>query len=118
MTQDSTHIDKESLYGKFQRTADWQDKLHKKLAHKSLDIGEQDEMQVDNSRTQLGITWKELAVLAATGLGGLYMFNQWNQPATPQQQQPTQSAPVDSEYQVRFYDAEGNPIDVKPLPRK
>ena len=64
MSDQLEYPDKDQLYGKFQRKEDWKDKLHKKLSHKSLDIGLDDEMFVDNSRRGLG--WKELAILAAT----------------------------------------------------
>jgi len=109
--------DKDYLYGKFQKSHDWRDKLHRLLAHKSLDIGLDDDMHVDNSRTHLGITWKELAVVGGLILGAFYLYGQWNIQA-PQQSPAVGTPPVDSEYEVRFFDAEGNPIDVKPLERK
>ena len=109
--------DKDYLYGKFQKTADWRDKLYKKLAHKSLDIGEDDDIHVDKSNTTLGITWKELAVLGMLGLGGLYVFDKWNQ-QQPTTQQPAATSPADSEYEVRFFDADGNSIKIEPLPQR
>lgn len=111
-------VDKEQLYGKYQRTADWQDNLHRQLAHKALDIGAQDEMQVDNSRNNLGLTWKELSVIGGLILGAYYLYGQSQMQPPAQQQIPAQASPTDSEYEVRFFDAEGNPIKIEPLPRK
>ena len=105
--------DKEFLYGKYQAKRDWRNRLASKLAHKSLDIDEDEGVNVDNSR--IGIGWKELAVLGLMGLGGAWVYSNSNsnsnnttQPAAPAQQ----VGPIDSEYEVRFYDADGNPIDV------
>lgn len=100
--------DKNYLYGEFQRTQRWRDKLARKLAHKSLDIGDEDEMNVANVRT--GIGWKELAVLAATGLGGLWLYNEGQGKSDPSPPPAAAASPVDSEYEVRFFDAKGNPI--------
>lgn len=113
MVMPSELPDKDFLYGVFQKTEDWKDNLHRKLSHKALDIADDTDVNVDNSR--MGIGWKELLVLAGAGLGGFYLYdrNQNQNPPSP----PVQSAPIDSEYDVRFYDASGNLIDVQPLPR-
>ena len=108
--------DKQYLYGKFQEGQDWRSNLHKKLAHKSLDIGLDDEVNVDNSRTATGMGWKELAVIAAAGLGGTGLFMSL-------QPQPSQPAPQvsplpDSDYVVRFFDKDGNLIDVPHISKR
>lgn len=97
---------KDYLYGRYQKMEDWKNGLHKKATHKALDIPMEEAVNVDNSRVGLG--WKELAVIAATGLGGLWLYDQ----RTTEAPAPTQVAPVDSEYDVMFYDADGNKIDV------
>lgn len=114
---DNSLPDKEYLYGRYQRTADWRDRLHRKLAHKSLDIGDDDEMQVTNAnQSSVGMGWKELAVVAAATLGGIAL---WQNSTTPQVPTPNPiSQPADSEYEVRFYDADGNLIDIPRIPRK
>ena len=100
-------IDKDALYGKFQEAEDWRNSLHKKLAHKSLDIPIDDEMNIN--QTKSGMTWKELAIIAAAGLGGGYIY-------TNQQELPPVSVEVpDSEYEIRFYDSSGNLIDIPKL---
>ena len=102
-------IDKESLYGRYLEAEDWRDKLHKKLAHKSLDIPLDDTMNINQTRS--GITWKELAVLAATALGGGYLYT-----AGDILQDQVISKPIDSEYEIRFYDSSGNLIDIPKVP--
>lgn len=103
--------EKPTLYSEYLDFERWRNKLHKRLAHKSLDIPLDEDMNVTNTRVGLG--WKELAVIAATGLGGFYLWNQTNQPATPTQ--PAAVSPNDSEYDVRFYNAEGELIKVPHL---
>ena len=80
-----------------------------RLFHWSLDMppGEDD---VD-VRVNKGLGWRELAVLAGTALGGLWLFSDKLPTPTPAPVQPIQG-PVDSEYEVRFYDADGKPIEV------
>ncbi len=105
----STEVpDKGYLYGKFQQVLDWQDKLCRKASHKALDIPTDDmDLNVKN-----GLGWKELAVVGAMVLGAIGVTNYFT---VPQQGPPTPPAavsPVDSEYEVRFYDADGNVIPV------
>lgn len=113
MNKLNNEIDKDFLYGKYQATADWRDKLHRKLAHKSLDIAEDEDVYVNNSKTGLG--WKELLVLGLMTLAGLYFF----QKLGPQSPLPsTNISPSDSEYEVRFFDKDGNPIIVPHISTK
>lgn len=103
-----SEIDKDFLYGKYQEAADWRSRLHKKLAHKSLDIPEDDDLRVEQNKT--GITWRELAVLAAAGLGGGYLYTNKNE--TTSSASPVAVSPVDSEYEIRFFDGSGNAIEI------
>ncbi len=103
-----SEIDKDFLYGKYQEAADWRSRLHKKLAHKSLDIPEDDDLHVQQNKT--GITWRELAVLAAAGLGGGYLYTNKNE--TTSSASPVAVSPVDSEYEIRFFDGSGNAIEI------
>jgi len=102
---------KEYLYGRYNDQEDWRTRLHRRLTHKSLDIPETDDVYVDNSKRGLG--WKELAVIAATGLGGagLYSLSQSSTAPVPPVSN-VQPQLLDSEYEVRFFDAEGKPINV------
>jgi len=99
--------DKDHLYGNYERSLKWQDDLHRKAAHKALDMAE--EMGFEQNLTRTGFGWKELAVVAGAVLGGIGLVSHFSgqNDAPPQQQ-----APVDSDYDVRFYDADGNPIHV------
>lgn len=91
---------------------EWKDGLAKSAAHKALGIPD-DEMNIhaDNRR---GMDWKMAAVLAAAGLGG-YALHQQGQAVT--EPRPPVIAD-DSEYQVRFYDRNGNLIDVPHISKK
>lgn len=102
-------IPKQELYGEFQRSQRWRDSLARKLSHKALDIGDDDmQLNVDNRR-HAGFGWKEMAVVGALALAGFWLFGQGGQSGTPP------ASPSDSEYDVRFYDAQGKLIDVRPL---
>lgn len=92
----------------------WKNDLDRKAAHKALGLPEDMNISADNRRSGLG--WKEMAVLAAAGLGGWHMYNQSQQPPIPQQ--AIQQGPVDTEYEVRFYDADGNLIDVPNIAKR
>jgi hypothetical protein len=63
-------IDKDALYGRFQRTADKQEKLALKLAHKALDIGEDMDIQANQTHHHYGSgTLGKLAIGAALAMG-------------------------------------------------
>jgi len=70
---------------------------------------------MQNVGNRHGMTWRELAVVAAMvlGAGGLGAWAFSSSSSEPQQQQqPATMSPVDAEYEVRFFDADGNPIRV------
>lgn len=106
-------IDKQNLYGRYMAQEDinnalansektWRDTLNRKMYHKSLDIPDSDpagdDLNVDNrkSTTVSGMDWKHLAIIAATGLGGmgLYRLGGNAQPTTPIAAPPAVTAPV------------------------
>lgn len=110
-------IDKDKLYGDFREFEKKKQKLWMKSVHKALDVAE-DDVQFNQS-VKNGMGWKELAVIAAmvmsgVGLTGAIVSQMSQQPQAP----PVVTAPVspgdlaDTEYEVRFYDKDGNPIDV------
>ena len=84
-SHETTGIDKDANYGRYQRPTEslaklfvkdrqWKSQLGKQVAHKALDepfLGEDDDMKIDvnNSRTTTGIGWKELAVIGVLVLG-------------------------------------------------
>lgn len=71
-------IDKEVLYGEYLRSSRWRDDLHRKAAHKALDIGEEEMIDASRRTTIQGIGWKEIAVVGALALGawGIYTWQQ------------------------------------------
>jgi len=106
---------KDELYGKFQQTADWQDNLHKRAAHKALDIGEDPMIIANNQKSGISGGWLAaivagiiVAMLGAGGLGfGLSMLTQPTQPARA-------VAPIESqEYTVEFFAEDGTKINVE-----
>lgn len=107
-SKESSGVDKQGLFGWWHKSIKWQDDLHRRACHRALDMPEDDM----NIRTGLG--WKELAVIGAMvlGAGGLGIWGT-STPETPQPQPPA-TAPGDSEYDVRFFDADGKPIDLEP----
>lgn len=104
-----TDVDKQTLWGWWYRQAAWRDQLDKRLAHKALDIPEADDMQNVGNRS--GMTWRELAVIGVMVLGAGWI-------AANHMSATQQTAPEDSEYEVRFFDAEGNPVDVPHVSRR
>lgn len=62
------------MWGMWKKTADWQDRLHKRAAYKSLNIPEDDVITSTNI-THSGIGWKELAIIALGGAVGLMGYS-------------------------------------------
>lgn len=108
--------DKNLLYGWWFKSRDWQDSLHKKAAHKALDIPEDMGDITSTKQVQSGMGWKELVAIGAMGLGGAYMLK--DDPATPAASPPAATAPVDvtQKFDVLHYDQDGNLIDIQRLP--
>jgi len=78
----------------------WKGKLDKKLAHKALDIPEDD---VIISNKQSGMSWKELLVIAAAALGGFHLWSQM--PGTPPETPPpVASTPSDPDTDTSLVD--------------
>ena len=114
---DPLEVDKDYLYGRYQKAQDartkleqdrarWMYQFQRQTAHKAVDEPIEDDMagdflqHVDNTKTQTqtGMGWKELAVIAAlvagTGAATAYVTNKNNapavvQPADPPVQQPS-----------------------------
>jgi hypothetical protein len=79
-----------------------------RLFHWSLDMPpDADDVDV---RVKRGLGWQELAVIGATALGVGWLFTGRDESLIPAPVPIVQ--PIDSEYEVRFFDAEGNLIDV------
>lgn len=90
----------ERVWSHWLQNATWRDKLHKRAAHKALDIDEEPMISADRQTINYGgLGWKEMAVLGALGLGGLAMFRgrepapAATPPAAVQPAEPTHTAP-------------------------
>lgn len=96
---------KDKLYGDYRRGQNWRQRLYKQVCHKAVDIPDDDVNISTQSAT--GITWRELLAVGALALGGWWVFLHGAQ--TPAR---------DSEYQVRFYDKNGELIEVPHISRR
>ena len=81
-----------TMWGLWQKTADWQDRLHKRAAHKALNIPEEDVI-TSTTVTNSGLGWKELlliaALMAGTGAGAYYLSGGSADPISPGQEVET-----------------------------
>lgn len=106
-------VDKRALYGWWFKHSAWRDDLDKRMAHKALDIPETEDMQNVGNRN--GMTWRELLAIGALLLagGGMYQyFNHETHQAAPATAPVPSGGPADSEYEIRFYDADGRLVPV------
>lgn len=109
----------ETLYPEWQRHSREKNNLYLKAVHKALDLPEDEEMNVTT-----GMSGKAVALIAAAaGLGpaaALFallpalMGDRNEKPAAPEKPVPVVGSadPADSEYEIRFYDSDGNLINV------
>ena len=95
---------KTTPYQQYVQSSQWRQRLFKKATHKALDIPEDDV----NINVQKGITWKEIATAGALLLASAIAAGQYFQPSTP----GVDSTTGTQEFEVRFFDAEGNEINV------
>jgi hypothetical protein len=70
-------VDKEFLFGEFNRNARWRDKLARKGAFKALDMVD-DEMEINVTK---GMGWRELAILALGLIGAAAAWRALQPPA-------------------------------------
>lgn len=94
----SSGPDKGQLYGVFQRTEDWKDQLHRRLAHKSLDIAD-DDMQIAVDKSTKGMGAKELLAIGAlvigAGVGGHLLTKPTVPTTAPQPAPPAVAEPYE-----------------------
>lgn len=102
----TTGIDKRALYGENAAETRARNRFVRRLAYKSVDMPEDD---TNINANKYGFGWKELAVIGGLVVGGLYLLRDEPPAVSPP---PAATSPVNSEYDVLFYDADGNPIAV------
>ena len=61
----SNDVDKVSLYGEYLASRRWKTNLHKKAAHKALDIDDDDDLNITTTKTGIGARGVAGIVLAA-----------------------------------------------------
>lgn len=97
----ASELDRRGLWGDFQaqavNRAQWRDKLARRLAHKSLNIPLDDEMNVVTSN-RTGVTWKEItaaglivAILLVLFFSVTGLYPRPSQPAAPANEEQQQS---------------------------
>lgn len=123
MTQSTdipSDVEKGQLWGWWRSHSKWRDELDKTLAYKALDIPEPDMIQANrvNGVGAGGMLVVGLLVALGPVLGVLLAL--WSQsqerpqPAAP----PAASSPADADYEIHFYDQDGNPVRVDRWPGK
>lgn len=109
-------VDKRFLYGRYTDAEDRRARFAMRVAHKAADLPLEDDVHIDNSRTGFS-TGQILGLGAAAGLPGIVVAailglallrDRAPEPAP----QAAAGSVLDSEYEVRFYDKDGNLIEV------
>jgi hypothetical protein len=109
-----------SIWPNWANQQEWQNKLHEQAVRKALDIPS-DDMQIVQNKTGIG-TAGAVGIAAAAGIpsaltaGALALSLMGGGSEAPQAPEPP--AISDSEYQVLFYDKDGNPIVVPHISQK
>jgi hypothetical protein len=120
-TNDSSDTNlKDVLYRDYNQGKSWKQRLHREAVHKALDIAPEDDVHISHKNSGLG--WRELAIIVAGMVAGTaatgWFFSRQTVPAQNPVAPAQHTAPVDSEYDVRFYDKDGQPIDVPHISRR
>jgi hypothetical protein len=98
---------KDVLYRDYNQGRSWKQRLHRQAVHKALDIAPEDDVHITQKNSGLG--WRELAIIVAGMVAGATAIGWFSsRPAAPS----LPVAPADSEYNVRFYDKDGQLIEV------
>lgn len=99
----------------------WRENLAKRAAHKALDVPEDDmHIQANRITNQSGMPYglALAGILAAATIpaAAVWYASQQKQPSPPAP--ATMPALADSEYDVRFYDKDGNLIEVPHISKR
>jgi len=66
---DEAGPNKERLYGEYLGHERWRSSLHRRACHKALDIPTDEDVNINNSRTGIGL--KEILAIGMLGTGGI-----------------------------------------------
>lgn len=87
-------VDKDELYGRYQRNEDWQNRLYRKTVHKAVDIPDAEDMHVDNRKYGVGVKEIVAAGLMASLVGVAFNGLPIRSPESPAEPPPVaQPAP-------------------------
>lgn len=106
-----------SIWPNWANQQEWQNKLHEQAVRKALDIPS-DDMQIVQNKTGIG-TAGAVGIAAAAGIpsaltaGALALSLMGGDGETKAPEPPPAASVSDTEYDVRFYDANGNLIPVE-----
>lgn len=110
------------LWPRWGKNQAWKDRLYKAAAHKSLDIPE--DMNISNTKTGIGALGA-VGIAAAAGIpsaiaAGILGYAMMGKPdvAANQPSHPSASEPGMSDYEILFYDKDGQPIRVDHISKK
>jgi len=107
-------VDTKYLYGHYQKARDWREDFVKENAYKSTDTVPPEDMNITNTKTGIG-TLGAIGIGTVASLPGLIMAVAAllkDDPAPQPPPVPAAVSPADSEYEVLFYNAKGELIDV------
>jgi hypothetical protein len=104
---------KDALYRDYNQGKSWQQKLHREAVHKALDIAPEDDVHISQKTSGLG--WRELAIIVLGMVAGTAATGWFFSQTAPHAHN---ALPVDTEYDVRFYDKDGRLIDVPHISRR
>lgn len=110
-------VNKNFLYGRYNKSEDRRAHFLNKVAHKAADLALDDDVNITANRTGIG-TAGAVGIAAACGIPGLVTALALMFGGKGEQSPVVPSSPADSEYDVRFYDKDGNLIPVERLPRQ
>ncbi len=106
-------IDKEALYGNFDRSMERKQKLEAKMIHKAMDLPVDDDVHIN---TNNGLSNKSLALILAGIItaGALPLIVQHLKSPVKQSETifPVTAPPVDSSYSVLFYNKDQELINI------
>lgn len=113
-------VNQRGIWPLWTRQQEWRQKLERKATHKALDIPD-DDMNITNTKTGIS-TGGAIGIAAAAGIPSLAAAAILGFALLKDKSEPPKAVdPVtvnDTEYEVLFYDKDGNPISVPHISTK
>lgn len=107
-------VNQQDLYSLYNDEARIEHKVYMDGVRKALGLGKSGGKPMEvRSSTRNGMGWKELAVIGAIVMGSLFAMRMTSPDVTvPVAPAPAVSVP-DTEYEVRFFDIDGNRLSIE-----